>query len=529
MSLKHKIALMHVLGKNLPKDVERYVEEGKEQGMDESKAWAIAWSRYCQYKNPNSDHCKQDDYFPNRDKKASDYNVQLFPRGSGELNYFLSDGTMGSGDEEDIIAAIIKDTRMSKSDIKKTLRSGATIDISQKLFKSLRSWGRMERWASDKSDVISALVKSGVLTTSLTEEQALVGLKDMGQSLKPTLKGNGMVLLTKDIPSGFGTTVKSNAFAIFPNQNAVDNEALEIAKDLLLTSTDTLTELRFNHGKKSLEQVTEEVIAEETANLSFNDAVVYVGQVEQEYLDLLKKSEELAYFGEEVSKLFKGLKPTKGLPNPSDSSSKALKQMRKVLLKSSDIKSMDKVLWVISMYTEPTKPQDVADAIAIRDGALEFSKDLVSDFGKVIQEYVRNGYKETVQTYYPAIVRQKILDSTGSVKRNRSELVKQFEDAKKHYKPVSVDNGESDNFFGGLAEDMFGDRYNNPRDEKATVITYLQDKGLSTADIIKMFGGVKDSAYTAKEFLTFKYNLSVATNGREIGNADGMVVTTYNL
>lgn len=33
--------------KNLPKDVERYVDEGIEQGMSEDKAWAVAWSRYC--------------------------------------------------------------------------------------------------------------------------------------------------------------------------------------------------------------------------------------------------------------------------------------------------------------------------------------------------------------------------------------------------------------------------------------------------------------------------------------------------
>jgi len=48
--------------KNLPKDVERYVKEHKEQGNDESYSWALAWSRYCR-KNPDSGHCKQDEYF----------------------------------------------------------------------------------------------------------------------------------------------------------------------------------------------------------------------------------------------------------------------------------------------------------------------------------------------------------------------------------------------------------------------------------------------------------------------------------
>jgi hypothetical protein len=58
--------------KDLPKDVERYVQEGKDKGMDEDKAWAIAWSRYCKYKNPGSDHCKKDEgeYF--KGKSASE-------------------------------------------------------------------------------------------------------------------------------------------------------------------------------------------------------------------------------------------------------------------------------------------------------------------------------------------------------------------------------------------------------------------------------------------------------------------------
>jgi hypothetical protein len=57
--------------KNLPADVERYVQEGKDSGMDEGQAWAIAWSRFCKYKNPGSDHCKKDpsEYFSGR--KAS--------------------------------------------------------------------------------------------------------------------------------------------------------------------------------------------------------------------------------------------------------------------------------------------------------------------------------------------------------------------------------------------------------------------------------------------------------------------------
>jgi hypothetical protein len=51
--------------RDIPDDVRRYVKEHKDDGMDESKAWAVAWSRYCS-KHPNSDHCDQESYFPNR-------------------------------------------------------------------------------------------------------------------------------------------------------------------------------------------------------------------------------------------------------------------------------------------------------------------------------------------------------------------------------------------------------------------------------------------------------------------------------
>lgn len=51
---------------NIPKDVKRYVKEHKEQGNDEAKSYALAWSRYCKYKNPDSQHCKKDEYFEGR-------------------------------------------------------------------------------------------------------------------------------------------------------------------------------------------------------------------------------------------------------------------------------------------------------------------------------------------------------------------------------------------------------------------------------------------------------------------------------
>lgn len=70
---RYKVALMYDAGartaKDLPKNVERYVQEGKDQGLDEGEAWAVAWSRYCKYKEPGSPHCKKDspsDYFPGK-------------------------------------------------------------------------------------------------------------------------------------------------------------------------------------------------------------------------------------------------------------------------------------------------------------------------------------------------------------------------------------------------------------------------------------------------------------------------------
>ena len=61
---------------DIPADVERYVKETKEQNpdYDDSQLWAVAWSRYCKYKNPTSDHCKKDtdEYFAGKGKSASD-------------------------------------------------------------------------------------------------------------------------------------------------------------------------------------------------------------------------------------------------------------------------------------------------------------------------------------------------------------------------------------------------------------------------------------------------------------------------
>ena len=61
---------MERIAKGIPKKVEEYAESVREKNpdYDDSKVWATAWSIYCKYKSPNSDHCKKDqsEYFPGK-------------------------------------------------------------------------------------------------------------------------------------------------------------------------------------------------------------------------------------------------------------------------------------------------------------------------------------------------------------------------------------------------------------------------------------------------------------------------------
>ena len=61
---------------SIPKTVERYHAEHVEKGLPEDQAWAVAWSRYCRYKKPESGHCRMDqgDYFPGRLGKGAKRN-----------------------------------------------------------------------------------------------------------------------------------------------------------------------------------------------------------------------------------------------------------------------------------------------------------------------------------------------------------------------------------------------------------------------------------------------------------------------
>ena len=66
-----RIAERILEGKNLPPTVEKYVKEHLDDGMDEGYAWAVAWSRYCEFSNPDSPHCKSKDYFHGKGKQSS--------------------------------------------------------------------------------------------------------------------------------------------------------------------------------------------------------------------------------------------------------------------------------------------------------------------------------------------------------------------------------------------------------------------------------------------------------------------------
>lgn len=54
--------------KSAPKKVEKYYKSVKDKNPDysDSKAWATAWSIYCEHVKPEDKSCKQDSYFPGR-------------------------------------------------------------------------------------------------------------------------------------------------------------------------------------------------------------------------------------------------------------------------------------------------------------------------------------------------------------------------------------------------------------------------------------------------------------------------------
>jgi len=64
---KRTISFLYEGETDIPKDVRRYYYEHLDQGKAKQYAFALAWSRYCKYKNPNSPRCKQKDYLTGRE------------------------------------------------------------------------------------------------------------------------------------------------------------------------------------------------------------------------------------------------------------------------------------------------------------------------------------------------------------------------------------------------------------------------------------------------------------------------------
>lgn len=62
------------LAEGVPAKVKEYAEDvqKKNPDYDDAKVWATAWSIYCKYKAPNSDHCQKEtsEYFPGKGKEA---------------------------------------------------------------------------------------------------------------------------------------------------------------------------------------------------------------------------------------------------------------------------------------------------------------------------------------------------------------------------------------------------------------------------------------------------------------------------
>lgn len=75
----HSLPTRNAEGEEKKRDVPKYVSDkaeeikSKQKTEDEGKAFAVAWSIYCKYKDPSSRHCKKDadEYFPSRNKKKA--------------------------------------------------------------------------------------------------------------------------------------------------------------------------------------------------------------------------------------------------------------------------------------------------------------------------------------------------------------------------------------------------------------------------------------------------------------------------
>ena len=67
---------MKKLSESVPAKVKEHAEDvqSKNPDYDDAQVWATAWSIYCKYKDPGSDHCKKDtsEYFPGKGSKEAE-------------------------------------------------------------------------------------------------------------------------------------------------------------------------------------------------------------------------------------------------------------------------------------------------------------------------------------------------------------------------------------------------------------------------------------------------------------------------
>lgn len=155
----------------VPADVERYVEEVRAANpdYDVAKIWATAWSIYCAYKNPDSEHCKKptDEYFPGRsasDKALRDRLVKLAHSRPALRPYLLpllskttstkvagrvvEDEYLGDHWEANVGGLVIQARRIKEADDLWETNPNA-VDLT------FKAAGREVSWLLDKTDLSS--------------------------------------------------------------------------------------------------------------------------------------------------------------------------------------------------------------------------------------------------------------------------------------------------------------------------------------------------------------------------------------
>lgn len=160
---KFKTATSKVAVGDIPADVERYVKEIEKSNpdYDEAQTWATAWSIYCKYKNPGSDHCTMpaSDYFAGR--SAADEGLEA---AWGE--------TMADWSEGHVITPAVSgpDTPFTEEWGSDTPDGFGNIAKRARVLSKQESFARMDelekkhgRWTKEWYDAVIKEVKEGVI------------------------------------------------------------------------------------------------------------------------------------------------------------------------------------------------------------------------------------------------------------------------------------------------------------------------------------------------------------------------------